>query len=304
MATFTVGGREFASQEAFVTGGRRCGTPTLNEFQKARVRSHLQGLRAAGAGAESAAVLKASVGINFHVISDGAVGDVAQPVLDQQVVVLNNSFSKHGITFKTLTVDRTSNATWFRMTMGSGAERKAKTALHRNTDRELNFYTAGIGAGLLGWATFPSDFAGDPVRDGVVILFSSLPGGASAPYNLGITAVHEIGHWLGLYHTFEGGCTPPGDEVDDTPFEASPNFGAANPTRDTCPQPGLDPTTNYMDYTDDVGMTEFTSGQITRIKEQLMLYRPLLLKPLAPPSVTETAAVGAAYTVDMETGAF
>jgi hypothetical protein len=303
MAPFTISGREFASQEAFVRSGRRCGTPSLNDFQKARIRHFASALRAAG-GPEAAAVTKFEVGVRFHVIHDGENGNVPDAQIAQQVKVLNDSYAAHGITFKTSSVDRTSNATWFQMTMGSAAERKAKTALHQNTDRELNFYTAGIGAGLLGWATFPSDLAGDPERDGVVILFSTLPGGTTTPYDQGKTAVHEVGHWLGLFHTFEGGCSAPGDEVDDTPFEASPNFGPADPARDTCPQAGNDPTTNYMDYTDDAGMTEFTQGQIARIREQMTLFRPLVISNGAAAPHETAARRRFAVDVDMETGAF
>ena len=294
---FFVGAHEFDSQETFIRSGRRCGTPSLNDFQKARIRSHMASLRASGF--TRAAAPPIAVPVHMHVIHHGSEGDVTDAQLDRQLDVLNDCYGLHHIVFTRIAVDRTDNPAWFRMTMGSAAERQAKQQLGTDTHARLNLYIAGIGAGLLGWATFPSDLAGDPARDGVVVLDASLPGGAAAPYNQGKTAVHEVGHWLGLYHTFENACHAPGDEVDDTPYEATPNFGPANPLRNSCSQGGTDPTRNFMDYTDDAGMTEFTSGQIERIGQQLALYRPMLLSAAA---VTTTAQ--AAIAADLFTGAF
>jgi Pregnancy-associated plasma protein-A len=213
--------------------------------------------------------------VHIHVINNGsgiAHGDIPQSQIDDQMAVLKAAYAPGAWKFKLADVTRTTNASWYTMTPGSGAELAAKTALREGSADDLNIYTANLGGGLLGWATFPSSYAGDPIDDGVVILFSSVPGGSAVPYNEGDTATHEVGHWMGLYHTFQGGCSKVNDMVKDTPPEASPAFGCPA-GRDTCPKHGLDPIINFMDYTDDPCMNTFTPGQFDRMEQQFTLYR-------------------------------
>ncbi|GAX19766.1 pappalysin-1 [Fistulifera solaris] len=124
-----------------------------------------------------------------------------------------------------------------------------------------------------GFAVFPWNYVSSPKLDGIVVQPYTLKGGRHEFANEGDTLVHETAHWLGLFHTFSGGCSPAGDGVADTPAESSFHSGC-RPNTDTCPDlPGNDPVNNFMDYSDDVCMFEFTSGQVVVMAANYRAYR-------------------------------
>lgn len=125
-----------------------------------------------------------------------------------------------------------------------------KRNLRQGGPNVLNVYSVGLeNSQLYGYSSFPFDYQRNPVDDGVVIIWSSLPGGPLQNNNQGKILSHEFGHWLGLYHPFEGrSCEGPGDYVDDTPQQSTLSSGC--PTgKDSCPGGGVDSIHNFMDYT-------------------------------------------------------
>ena len=138
------------------------------------------------------------------------------------------------------------------------------------SNKYLNLWACTLGGGLLGYAQFP----GGPARtDGVVILNTAFgtKGTATAPFNLGRTATHEVGHWLNLHHIWgdrnDCGGT---DFVTDTPNAQLPNYGKPTFPHVSCNNgPNGDMFVNYMDYVDDALMVMFTAGQVARMNATL-----------------------------------
>jgi hypothetical protein len=222
---------------------------------------------------------------HVHVITAAnGEGAVKSSQIQRQIRVMNRSFAGRTagpaastpFRFKLASTDVTINTQWYFWRLNgaheSGAAKAAKRELHQGGWGHLNIYIAGLGDGLLGYANFPQH--AKLKYDGLVLLNESLPGGSAAPYNKGDTATHEIGHWLGLFHTFQRGCKRPGDRVDDTPYQDDGNnIFFCRESDDTCRQPGRDPVHNFMSYGDDPCLNQFTRGQSDRMVATWMAYR-------------------------------
>jgi hypothetical protein len=265
----------FKGPKGNIERGVRCATKGVSAAVAASVERAVAAARASGrvaAKPPGGGGGGSSIPVVFHVIHDGTEGNISDSLVNAQLRVLNSAYQGTGFSFTLQAINRVQNRQWF---TGCYSNQNFKKELAVDPAHTLNFYTCKPKGNILGYAYLPWAYDESDYHHGVVVLYSTLPGGGAEPYDEGDTGTHEVGHYLGLNHTFANGCREPGDSVADTPFEASAAFGC--PTgRDTCTQPGLDPITNFMDYTDDACMFVFSSGQSTRMSEIVATYKPSL----------------------------
>jgi hypothetical protein len=255
-------------------GGYGPDTRAVSSAEQRAIAQRTQRLLRAQPGKEAAAAA-VTVPVYVHVMAaKNGAGDVTTQQIDAQIDVLNRTYSGQessaaadtSFSFTLAGVDRFYNNTWHK----DGASKKYRTQTRQGGANALNIWLVDFS--YLGIAQFPWDYARNSGTDGVRVHYGSLPGGPIQNYNQGETATHEVGHWLGLYHTFQGGCTQLNDEVADTPAQSSPTEGCPA-GRDSCSLPGLDPIHNYMDYSYDSCYTQFTPDQSTRMDDMWAAYR-------------------------------
>lgn len=227
--------------------------------------SELLAIEIASAEVESAPVPLVTIPVYFHIITtDLGEGDFTDAAIGQQVAIMNTAFAggqgtgaaNTNYRFTLAGITRTANTAWYTAGINTPDEAAMKTALRVGSADDLNIYMKLSDVG--GYSTFSWQYAGNPLMDGIV--------GTLIP---GDGMVHEVGHWLGLFHTFQGGCDVNNDFVTDTPAQRDPNRACPLPRNlDTCGGKsfsGKDPTNNFMDYTPDACRDRFTAGQSARM---------------------------------------
>ena len=266
-----------APGSAGARGGHGDDHRPVSVAEQRRIEARTAQLLAAQRGDGRQKRIRVPVQVHVMAARNGA-GNVSRTRIERQVRVMNQHFAGAESDVAAATrfrfvlkgVDRYSNSRWHR----DEQTKKYRQRTRVGGPKTLNVWFVGFADSRLGQATFPWDLGSSPGVDGVRVDFRTLPGGTYDDYNDGKTLSHEVGHWLGLWHTFQGGCGPLGDEVDDTPaqFLYDENDGCPEGA-DTCESKGLDPIHNYMGYSFDTCMDQFTPGQKTRMRQMWRAYR-------------------------------
>jgi len=223
----------------------------------------------------------------MHVIYDPTTGNgnVSQQMVLDQFEVFNQDFGGrntqgHGnggfeteFQFTLEGITRTGNRNWFLNIDQYEAEVTSELAV--DPCRCQQVYFSQLSGGLLGYCYLPSSFPSCSTRHGCFNHYQTMPGGNYANYNLGQTVSHEVGHGFGLYHVFQGGVCSGcgGDLVCDTNPQRTSTSGCPN-QKDSCNDGLQDNYHNFMDYSYDRCMCEFTQGQSERMEQQIAQYRP------------------------------
>ena len=302
---------------------RTCGTMAVHErllrtasgYMAARAASETRAWQSANRMAPTARTGVTVIPVVVHVVYKTNAQNISDAQIQSQIAILNQDYRKTNadvsstpaafqplcgdarVEFELAKTDANGNPT-------SGVTRTQTTAnsfvdddkVKSSTtggadawpaDKYLNLWVCELGANLLGYAQFPG---GPPTTDGVVILHSAFgnTGTAAAPFDLGRTATHEIGHWLNLRHIWgDDGTGCSGDDfVADTPNAAGSNTGKPGFPHVTCNNgPNGDLFMNYMDYVDDAAMFMFTNGQVARMQACLDGDRSLIGHIKAGPTI-------------------
>ncbi|KAL2817208.1 hypothetical protein BJX63DRAFT_429918 [Aspergillus granulosus] len=194
-----------------------CGASEPSEAGLAIHRS----FQARSAGLSTRADETRTLQVYVHVIRESEEDSTLDNEIQEQLAVLNRIFSSTSFSFELVGTDTPILEGLGPISPEGETDARIKQ-FRRGGIQDLNLYIVReITDSLSGYATFPWDYTNSPQRDGIVMARPCIPGGIAEGYNTGSAAAHEVGHWLGLLHTFQDGCYG-GDYVDDTPAEAQP----------------------------------------------------------------------------------